>query len=84
MKIPPFTRGKKQLSQVEVDKARQLSRVRIHVERVIGVLRQKYRILGSTVPINMIMCDEEVNISTIDQIAVICAALCNICDSIVS
>ena len=34
--MPPFTRGKKQLSQPEVDTARQLSRVRIHVERVIG------------------------------------------------
>lgn len=35
VKLPPFTRGKKQLSQCEVDRDRQLSRVRIHVERVI-------------------------------------------------
>ena len=42
VKIPPFTRGKKQLSKMEVDKSRDLSRVRIHVERVIGMLRQKY------------------------------------------
>ena len=39
VKIPAFTRGKKQLSRCEVDTSRQLSRVRIHVERVIGVLR---------------------------------------------
>ena len=32
VKLPPFTKGKKQLSNCEVDKARQLSRVRIHVE----------------------------------------------------
>ena len=32
VKTPPFTRGKKQLSKFEVDTARQLSRVRIHVE----------------------------------------------------
>ena len=38
IKVPPFTKGKKQLPQLEVDKVRQLSRVRIHVERVIGVL----------------------------------------------
>ena len=43
---PPFTRGKKQLSKLEVDTARQLSRVRIHVERVIGLLRQKYTTVG--------------------------------------
>ena len=32
LKVPPFTRGKRQLQQVEVDEARQLSRVRIHIE----------------------------------------------------
>ena len=34
VKLPAFTRGKKQLSQLEVDTTRQLARVRIHVERV--------------------------------------------------
>ena len=41
VKLPPFTKGKKQLTKMDVDFARQLSRVRIHVERVIGFLRQK-------------------------------------------
>ena len=41
---PPFTTGKKQLSKVEVDTARQLSHGQIHVERVIGFLQQKYTI----------------------------------------
>ena len=45
VKIPPFTKGKKQLSKVEVDTARQLAQVRIHIERVIGLVRQKYTIL---------------------------------------
>ena len=46
-KIPPFTRGEKELSRMEVDKSHNLSRVRIHVERVIGILKQKYTILES-------------------------------------
>ena len=50
VKIPPFTREKRQLSKFEVDTSRQLSRVRIHVERVIGVLGQKYTILNSILP----------------------------------
>lgn len=83
VKMPPFTRGKKQLSQPEVDTARQLSRVRIHVERVIGAIRQKFSILESTLSINMIMCDKETNISMIDKIVVVCAALYNFCDSVV-
>ena len=48
VKISPFTKGKNQLSKTEVDNSRQLSRVRIHVERVIGVVRQKFTILEST------------------------------------
>lgn len=37
--IPAFTRGKGQLSQREVETSQQLSRVRIHVERVIGLMK---------------------------------------------
>lgn len=68
---------------MEVDTARQLSRVRIHVERVIGLIRQKYSILESELNINVIMCDQETNISVIDKIVIVCAALCNFCDSVV-
>ncbi len=39
VKLSSFTRGKKQLSKHEVDNSRALSRVRIHSERVIGLLR---------------------------------------------
>ena len=42
VKIPAFTRGKGQLEKVEVDWSKELSLVRIHVERVIGSLKQKY------------------------------------------
>ena len=39
LSIPPFTRGKAQLSQREVETARRFSRVRIHVERAIGCMK---------------------------------------------
>ena len=83
VKTPPFTQRKKQLSKVEVDNARQLSRVRIHVERVIGFLRQKYTLLEATLPINTVMSNPETEYSTIDKIVSVCAALCNCCDSVV-
>jgi len=82
VKTPPFTRGKKQLSKLEIDTAQQLSQVRIHVERVIGLVRQKYSILQSTLSIYMLKGDEE-GVSPIDKIVVICCALCNCCDSVV-
>lgn len=84
VKIPPFTRGKQQLSKLEVDSARQLAHIRIHVERVIGMVRQKYTILQSTLPINMIMCSTDEKVSTIDKIVTVCCALCNHCESVVS
>ena len=84
VKIPPFTKGKNQLSKTEVDNSRQLSRVRIHVERIIGVVRQKFTILESTLPINLIMCTPQEDISVIDKVVTICCALCNCCDSVVS
>ena len=83
VKMPPFTKGKKQLSRVEVDGARRLSRVRIHVERVIGMIRQKYTMLQSTFPINMLMCEEGETMSTLDKVVTVCCALCNCCDSVV-
>ncbi len=39
--IPAFIRGKSQLSAIEVENTRTIANVRIHVERVIGVVRQK-------------------------------------------
>ena len=46
--LPPFTKGKEQLDKIDVVSAHQLSRVRIHVEIVIGFLRHKYALLEST------------------------------------
>ncbi len=43
--IPPFTKGKAQLERKEVDWSCELSVIHIHVERVIGTVKQKYTIL---------------------------------------
>lgn len=37
--VPAFTKGKKQLSAIEVEQTRLIANVRIHVERVIGNIR---------------------------------------------
>ena len=42
--IPAFTKGKSQLHPVDVEKNGGTANVRIHVERVIGLLRRKYTI----------------------------------------
>ncbi len=45
VEIPAFTKGKRQLCAFDVERSRKLSSVRVHVERVIGLLRNKYTIL---------------------------------------
>ena len=46
--IPAFTRGKTQLSQQDVERSKELLKVRVHVERIIGILKSKYTILQGT------------------------------------
>ena len=80
VKTPPFTKGKKQLSRHEVDWSREISHVRIHVERVIGLLKQKYTIMQGTIPISLLKDGTK---CTIDNIITTCSALCNLCVSVV-
>ena len=58
LQIPSFTKGKPQLSPLDIETTRSLANVRIHVERVIGTVHQKYTILGhSVIPIHYVMSD---------------------------
>jgi hypothetical protein len=41
LKIPAFTRGKTQLSGIDIEQTRHIANVRIHVEPVIGNIRKK-------------------------------------------
>ena len=81
VKLPAFTKGKSQLSAEEVKQSRELARVRIHVERLIGMVKQKYSILEGTLPISFIKDDSDVTVA--DKLMVVCCALVNLCHSIV-
>ena len=81
--IPPFTRGKLQLSQREVETSRALLQVRIHVECAIGHMKN-LKILQSTLPIKLIKRPREADYTTIDKILVVCAALCNLHPRLIS
>ena len=84
VKTPPFTRGKKQLEKQDVDWSRELSLVRIHVERVIGILKQKYTILQGILPISLISSDDDnYDEAVINKIVRVCCACTNMCPSVV-
>ena len=62
LKIPSFTKGKKQLCGGEIDTSRQLSSVRIRVERVIGRIK-KFRLLQTTLPLSQVDLSDDIMIA---------------------
>lgn len=80
--IPASTRGRTQLSGLEVTKSRQMSRIRIHVERSIGRLKN-YRILRNTIPISLVKGRKNGSVPTIDKIITVCSALSNLDEPLV-
>ena len=83
LKIPVFTRGQSQLSATAVESTRRLANVRIHVERVIGLLRNKYQILKGPLSIEMLYTKSGDQEAFIDKIAKACCALTNLSDSVI-
>ena len=83
--IPCFTRGKNQMSLHEVECSHRIAKVRIHdVERVIGLLKNKYTILQSTLSISLLKCKNNTEHAFIDKLFnSLCASLINISPGIV-
>ena len=85
--IPEFTRGKKHFSAAEVERTRKTASVRIHIERVISLLKNRYTILKGILPLRTVkgIADEANSkpFCSCDKIVPACAALKNLEESIV-
>ena len=81
--IPTFTKGKKQLHPLDVESTRKIAHVRIHVGRVIGFVKTKFRIFSSEVGIDLLKSHTCCTIPSIDKIVCSCCALVNLCKSII-
>ena len=76
--IPSFTKGKDQLTASEVEETCAIANVRIHVEQVIGAVRQRYTILQGTLPglpIDFVIKRNQEDIPLIDCIIRVSCAL---------
>jgi len=80
--IPAFTKWKSQLTATEVKETHSIVNVQIHIERVIGCVRQKFTILQSTILITFFYYKERRRHPFIDRIVRVCCALTNVCDSV--
>ncbi|XP_077077283.1 uncharacterized protein LOC143729772 [Siphateles boraxobius] len=81
VKIPTFTKGRAQLEAKDVAESRAIAHLRIHVERVIGVVRNKFKFLH--LPVHMLVKCEGENLMPLDKIVTVCCALTNMCKSVV-
>ncbi len=78
---PEFMKGKSQMPAEEVERSREVSNIRIHIERVIGILKNRYHILDGPMQLGFIKTRKEEaggsDIAKIDKIVNVCAALVN-------
>jgi hypothetical protein len=83
LNIPSFTKGKTQLNPYKLESTRKIASVRIHVERVIGSIRSKYKILNSPVSVSLLNTSYE-NKAMMDYVVRVVCIFVNLCPSIVN
>lgn len=82
--LPCFVKNGEQLTPLEVEETRRIANVRIHVERIISVLRQKFNICSDHVPMSAISKRNDLFEGDLyDKIVFVCCCLVNLCPSVV-
>ncbi|KAL4120840.1 hypothetical protein QTP88_013458 [Uroleucon formosanum] len=81
-KTPGFTKGLPQLHPCTIEETRKIASVRIHVERVIGLTRSKFKILNGPVQITTLKNQDD-RTCLLDSIVTVCCILTNMCNSVV-
>ncbi|XP_042073579.1 uncharacterized protein LOC102293686 [Haplochromis burtoni] len=83
VKIPAYTKGFCQLDARDIEDKRAIAHLRIHVERVIGTSRNKFKMLHTTMPIRLLLPCEGEDVTLLDKIVKVCCVLVNMCPSVV-
>ena len=69
----------------EVECSQRVAKVCIHVERIIGLLKNKYMytILQGTLPVTLIKHRDDINFAFIHQLFTVCCPLINLSPGVV-
>lgn len=82
VKVPAVTNGRC-LDVKDVENTRAIAHLRIHVERVIDSMRNKYTMIHKRIPISLLLPREGEEMTNPDKIVNVCCSLFNICPSVV-
>lgn len=84
LRLPCFVKGGNQLHPTEIEHTRHIANIRIHVERVISILRQKFNICSDMAEMSAVSkVNDLFNRDFYDKIIFVCSSLVNICPSVV-
>lgn len=81
--IPAFRKSGNQLLAVDTERTRNVANVRIHVERIIANLRNKFNIIKDRVPMTLVVRKHNGHM-LMDMIVRVAAILVNLCPEIVN
>lgn len=85
LKMPAFVRNGAQLHPTAVEDSRHTSSIRIHVERVISTLRQKFNVCSDIAPMAAVSKQKDLfDNDMYNMIVFICCSIVNLCPSVVS
>lgn len=80
LRMPCFVKNVTQLDPVDVEHTRETANLRIHVERLISVLRQKFNICSDLAPMSAISKKNDLYHNDLyDKIVYVCCCLVNLC-----
>ncbi len=80
--VPAFMKERNQLPEIETEETRRIANVRIHVERVIGVTRGRFKMLKGPIDRSFLNLVNE-SMSFVDKIVKECCILTNFLPSVV-
>lgn len=85
LRLPCFLNKGNQLHPIELENSRKNSSLRIHVERVINILREKFTICSDIAKISALSKRDEIfEADLYDMIIYLCACFVNMCPSVVT